>query len=75
MTQTQQSMTTPTQTPRKGLKPGDLVTRGAGTARWVVNFVNPANASEVSLVREHQKSKSGSTRWWDEAELAPVNHA
>lgn len=58
-----------TQTLKKGLKPGDLVTRGAGTARWVVNFVHPTNPSQVTLVREGVKARSGSTRWWDEADL------
>jgi hypothetical protein len=62
----------PTQTTRKALKPGDLVTRGAGTARWVVNFIHPSGGS-VTLVRENQKTRSGSTRWWDEREVFPVN--
>lgn len=57
-----------TQTARKGLKSGDLVTRGGGMARWVVNFIHP-NGTDVTLVREHQKTKSGSTKWWNEAEL------
>jgi hypothetical protein len=61
-----------TQTLKKGLKPGDLVTRGAGTARWVVNFVHPT-LTQVTLVRENQKARSGSTRWWDESELTRVS--
>ena len=62
----------PAQTTRKGLRSGDLVTRGAGTARWVVNFIHP-NGTDVSLVKEHQKTKSGSTRWWSEMDLHLVN--
>lgn len=58
-----------TQTTSKGLQPGDIVTRGAGTARWIVNFIHPVNASQVTLVKEGQKAKAGSTRWWDEADL------
>ena len=63
---------TQTQTPIKGLKPGDIVTRGSGTARWVVNFIHPQNHDQVTLVREHQKTKSGSTRWWNEMDLFPA---
>lgn len=58
----------PAATVRKGLKRGDVVHRGAGTARWVVNFIHPTG-TQVSLVRESQKAKAGSTRWWDEADL------
>lgn len=67
MTQTSR----PAQTTKKGIKPGDLVTRGAGSARWVVNFIHPSG-TEVTLVRENQKTKSGSTKWWSETQLFPV---
>jgi hypothetical protein len=64
-------MTQTPQTLKKGLKPGDTVLRGAGTARWVVNFVHPT-LTQVTLVREGVKARAGSTRWWNEDDLYPV---
>lgn len=55
-------------TTTKTFQPGDVVTRGSGSARWVVNFIHP-NGDQATLVKENQKSRSGSTRWWNFADL------